>query len=139
MTEWQILALLAGATALTALALLYRLARTAMEEAQCARADASGLTQRVLDNLTAMQQSQTTIVSELLAHRTLAETGNMHIAGAMLQHSNAHDFRAQAGGDLFTPASAAAPESGLPGPHESGEMMFGEEEEFEPPRPGAEP
>jgi len=67
------------------------------------------------------------IVSELLAHRTLAETGNQAIAGMMLQHSNCHDARA---GQRPTPVVAPPQEDG-PGPHVGAEVLWGGDEEGE--------
>ena len=67
------------------------------------------------------------IVSELLAHRTLAETGNQAIAGMMLQHSNCHDARA---GQRPTPLVTPPQEDG-PGPHVGAEVLWGGDEEGE--------
>ena len=78
------------------------------------------------------------ITSELLAQRTLAETGNAALAGMMLQHSNAHDNREQQPPPVnrATPV-IQPPEDTTQGPHVDAEMLYGGEEEGEmhPPRP----
>jgi len=78
--SWLALSLLAAVIVLAALSylaifLVYRLAGRAMAAQHKAQEDLSS------------------IVSELLAHRTLADTGNLHLAGSILQHSDLHDHR----------------------------------------------
>lgn len=122
-----LLGILAGLWALSGALWLYLLSLKSMK-------GSSRVTEVALDQLRHLQKDQTTIISELLAHRTLAETGNYHIAGQMLSHSNAHDER-----DLGNVYAPPEPDNELPiqGPHVSPELMFGEEGE-EPPLPGQE-
>lgn len=81
------------------------------------------------------QRDHATIVSEMLAHKTLTETGNQFLAGQMLQHSNAHDFRAA---PPIEPIRPPEPEP-TQGPHDSPELMFGEDlDEMTPPGRGEE-
>jgi len=79
------------------------------------------------------QRDHSTIVSEMLAHKTRLETGNDFLAGQMLQHSNAHDFRAAPPAEPARPPEPDPPQ----GPHESPELMFGEDlDEMTPPGQG---
>ena len=92
------------------------------------QADAAGTMWALLaEHNQQAQQNVSMIVSELLAHRTLAETGNQAIAGMMLQHSNCHDARA---GQRPTPV-AAPPQEDTPGPHVGAEVLWGGDEEGE--------
>lgn len=73
------------------------------------------------------QRDQSVIVSELLAHRTLAETGNQVIAGQILAHSNAHAARTEMP-QVWTPPQ---PEREELQPHESNTMEIGVDEDME--------
>jgi hypothetical protein len=93
------------------------------------------VTNRAMAQVERMQRDQSNIVGELIAHRTLAETGNAQIAGQMLAHSNAHDVRAEIP-EVFAPP-AETPDPEIPAaPHVSPEVVFGEEEIGAPPLPG---
>jgi len=93
------------------------------------------LSRQSMDAVGWMQGNQTSIISELIAHRTLAETGNQIIAGQMLAHSNAHDARNEPPLHMVTmPPQQPEP---MQGPHESPEIVFGEEDMI-PPLPGQE-
>lgn len=61
---------------------------------------------RVMGSLERLQHDTHSIVSELLASRTLADTGNYHLAGDLLRHSDAHDRR---GASPFTVPAAPEP------------------------------
>lgn len=50
---------------------------------------------RCLDAQEAMRRDVHMITSQLMAARTLAETGNIHIPSKILDHSNAYDMRGQ--------------------------------------------
>jgi len=125
MNTWLPLSLLAVVVLLSALSyvgflLLYRLTRA------------------MLNQLRVFQRDQNAIVSELLAHRTLAETGNQFIAGQMLQHSNAHDMRAGQPRETYgEPPIDEEDELPITGPHESPEIMYGDDE-MQVPLPGEE-
>jgi hypothetical protein len=78
------------------------------------------------------QRDTSSIVSELLAHWTLAETGNQVIAGQMLAHSNAHGMRTELP-QVWTPTQEF-PGNEI-GAHESPEIQVGVEEDIEIPAP----
>lgn len=87
---------------------------------------------RTIDRTTSNQNA---IVSEVLSHKTLAETGDRFIAGEMLRHSNAHDFRQNQ-----PPEPPPLKLEDAQGPNLSPEFQLGGEdfETFTPPTPGEE-
>lgn len=116
--------------------LMYLLCCKAMAQSEDAIRQTEVVAMEIVSQLRHMQQSQTAVISELLAHKTLAETGNMHVAGQMLQHSDALSWRQQMA--QAHPENDVQPsEEELPmGVHDSPEILFGEEEEV--PLPGDE-
>jgi hypothetical protein len=51
------------------------------------------ITAQLLRSLAQLSRDQSSLVSELVAHRTMADTGNYQLAANVLQHSDAHDHR----------------------------------------------
>lgn len=121
-----------------AMTLLYRVCVKALDHATDARRQTEVVALEIVSQLRSTQQNQTAVISELLAHKTLAETGNMHVAGQMLQHSDALNWRSQM--SQPHPENNVHPsEEELPlGPHESPEILFGQDDDNEVPLPGEE-
>ncbi|MFH0981819.1 MAG: hypothetical protein V2A79_09800 [Planctomycetota bacterium] len=86
---------------------------------------------RLLAGLEKAQRDQSVIVSELLAHRTLAETGNQAIAAQILAHSNAHGARTEVP-VVWTPEPARADLQAHPG---NAAVEIGVDEDVDLPRP----
>jgi hypothetical protein len=134
--------LIVGTTAL-ATALLFVLALVMMYfqiQMSTKRESDAAVSKMLLDQLDRASRSQVTIISELLAHKTMVTTGDKFIAGQMLQHSNAADFRAAvAQPPMRVPPVDKPPEPQAQGPHVNLEELYGgDEEDLNVPKPGEE-
>jgi hypothetical protein len=76
-----------------------------------------------------LQRDQNVLLSEILARRTLEETGNVSFAGQMLAHSNAHGMRTEMPQvwmpQVWTPPEPIAPREELQ-THEEHAVLLGD-------------